>query len=210
MSDDDVRLAAIHDAIAERALPPVHDWRPARTSDVAIRIASDGQWYHEGSPIRRERMVKLFSTVLRVDDDAETGRSETFLVTPQERLRISVDDAPFTAVALERHGAPEAPALVFTTNVGERVVADAAHPITVEYAHPDADPRPYLLVRDRLRALISRAVFLELAEHAEERDGTLGVVSRELFMPLGPSESSGRTSSEERSGGEAASEGSDG
>lgn len=186
MSDDDARLAAIHDAIAARALPPVHDWHPTRTADVAIRIAADGQWYHEGRPIRRERMVRLFSSVLRVDDDGET-----YLVTPQERLRIGVDDAPFTAVALERHGAPDATALAFTTNVGERVVADEAHPIVVEYADADADPRPYVVVRDRLRALISRAVFLELAEHAEERDGTFGVVSRGVFMPLGPAPDDG-------------------
>ena len=180
--NDDTRLAAIHDALSERALPPVQDWRPERTADVAIRIAADGQWYHDGRPIRRARMIRLFSTVLRVDDDGET-----YLVTPQERLRITVDDAPFTAVAVERHGAPDAPALAFTTNVGERVVADAEHPIVVEYADPDAEPRPYLVVRARLRALISRAVFLELAEHVEERgDGMLGVVSRDTFMPLSP------------------------
>ena len=193
MSDDDARLAALHDAISERALPPVHEWRPTETRDLDLRIARDGQWYHEGRPIRRERMVRLFSTVLRVDEDEATGRTETFLVTPQVRLRITVDDAPFTAVALERHGAPEAPALAFTTNVGERVVADAEHPITVEYADPGADPRPYVLVRDRLRALISRSVFIELADHVEEgADGTLGVVSRGTFMPLGPAADDGR------------------
>jgi len=187
MTDDDSRLIAIHEAIGERALPPVHEWRPTVTQALDIRIASDGQWYHEGVPIRRERMVRLFSTVLRVDDDEETGEPATYLVTPQLRLRIVVDDAPFTAVALERHGAPEATTLVFTTNVGERVVADAEHPIVVEYAHPDADPRPYVVVRDRLRALISRAVFIELAGHAGEgADGALGVVSRGTFMRLGP------------------------
>ena len=182
----DKRLAAIRDALDAdlgRALPPVHDWHPARTADVDIRIASDGRWYYGGTSIERARMVRLFSTVLRVDDEAD-GSSSTYLVTPQERLRITVDDAPFTAVALEVHGTPEAQALVFTTNVGDRVVADADHPIEVEYAHPDADPRPYVLVRDRLRALISRAVFLELAELAEERDEALGVVSRGAFMPL--------------------------
>ena len=133
-------------------------------------------------------MIRLFSTVLRVDDDGET-----YLVTPQERLRITVDDAPFTAVALERHGAPDAPALAFTTNVGERVVADAEHPIVVEYADADADPRPYLVVRDRLRALISRAVFPRAggARRGRVPDGTLGVVSRETFMPLGPAPGDG-------------------
>jgi len=185
MSDDDARLTTLHEVLSAegaRALPPVRDWHPKRTDDIAIRITADGQWFHEGRPIRRERMTRLFSTVLRVDDDGET-----YLVTPEVRLRITVDDAPFTAVALDRHGAPDAPALAFTTNVGERVVADAEHPIVVEYADPDADPRPYLIVRDRLRALISRAVFMELAEHVEERsNGTMGVVSRGTFMPMSP------------------------
>ena len=176
------RLAAILDAIAERSHPPVHDWHPERSGEIDIRIAADGRWYHEGREIRRERLVRLFASVLRVDEDGET-----YLVTPVERLRIAVDDAHFVAVGLERHGAPDAQALVFRTNLDERVVADAAHPIVVEYATPDADPRPYLVVRDRLRALIARSVFLELAELVEERDGTLGVVSRETFMPLGPS-----------------------
>ena len=181
MSADDAPLEALSAAIGDRPLPPVHEWRPARTAESSIRIAADGRWYHEGRPILRERMVRLFSSVLRVDDDGET-----YLVTPVERLGVDVEDAPFTAIALERHGAPDAPALAFTTNVGERVVAGADRPIVVEYADPDADPRPYVLVRDRLRALISRAVFLELAGLAEERDGTLGVLSRGAFLPLGP------------------------
>ena len=186
MSGGDERLDALHETLGERSLPPVSEWHPSRTADIAIRIASDGQWYHEGNPIRRERMVRLFSSVLRVDDEPD-GESATFLVTPQVRLRIVVDDAPFTAVALERQGTPSAPELAFVTNVGDRVVADAEHPIVVEYADAEADPRPYVRVRDRLRALISRAVFLELAELAEERDGLLGVLSRGTFMPLGPS-----------------------
>ena len=179
---EDLSLAGILARISTRSLPPVQDWNPSSCGEIDIRIARNGDWFHAGSRIERERMVRLFSTVLRTDDEG------TWLVTPQEKLRIEVEDAPFTAVALERHGAPDAPALAFTTNVGERVVADAEHPIVVEYADPDADPRPYLVVRDRLRALISRAVFLELAEHVEEGpDGTLGVVSRDTFMPLGPS-----------------------
>ena len=198
-ADVDKRLAAIRDALAAdlgRALPPVNDWRPTRTAEVDIRIASDGAWFYQGTPIERTRMVRLFSTVLRVDEEAD-GTFATYLVTPQERLRITVDDAPFTAVALEVHGAPDAQALVFTTNVGDRVVADAEHPITVEYAHPEADPRPYVRVRDRLRALISRAVFLELAELVEERGEALGVVSRGVFMPLSPDVSSASASAPE-------------
>lgn len=178
MSDNDARLSAIADALSVQDLPPVHAWHPEHTRDVAIRIARNGDWYYNESRIQRPRMVKLFSTVLRVDD------GQTYLVTPQERLRIVVDDAPFTAVLLEQHGAPGARTLVFTTNVGDRVIADAEHPITVHYAEPGGEPAPYVLVRDELKALISRPVFYQLADYAQERDGVLGVVSRDCFMAL--------------------------
>ena len=176
------RLAGVLDEISARALPPVHAWHPDESAEIDIRIARDGAWWHEGRRIERERMVRLFSTVLR----AEGGR--TWLVTPQVKLAITVDDAPFTAVAMELHGAPEAPALAFTTNLGDRVVADAEHPITVRYDEPGGEPSPYVEVRDGLLALISRPVFMELAGLAEERDGELGVVSRGTFMVLGPAE----------------------
>ena len=185
-SDDDAAaglgLASILDEISERTLPPVHAWHPERSAEIDIRIARDGSWWHEGRRIERERMVRLFSTVLRVEE----GR--TWLVTPQVKLAIEVDDAPFTAVSVERHGAPEAPALVFETNVGGRVVADAEHPITVRYDAPGGEPAPYVEVRDGLLALISRAAFVELAGWVEERDGELGVLSRGTFMALGPAE----------------------
>ncbi len=171
-------LTAIVDALSTRALPPVNTWQPELTRDIDMRIARNGDWFYEGSRIDRSRMVKLFSTVLRKDGD------DIYLVTPQERLRIAVEDAPFTAVLLERRLQDDEPALVFTTNLGESVVADEQHPIQVHYQQPDAEPAPYVLVRDRLQALISRAVFLELAELAEERDGRLGVMSCGCFMPL--------------------------
>lgn len=175
---DQPSLSSIVDVISERALPPVASWQPSVTRDIDIRIAKNGDWFHEGAKIERARMVKLFSTILRVDDDA------TCLVTPQERLRIVVEDAPFTAVLMEVQGEQAEQTLTFVTNVGDRVVADAAHPITVRYTTADGEPSPYVLVRDRLTALISRAVFYQLAELAEERDGVLGVVSHGSFMPL--------------------------
>ena len=185
-ADDDaaagLRLAGILDEISARTLPPVHAWHPERSAEIDIRIRRDGSWWHEGRRIERERMVKLFSTVLRVED----GR--TWLVTPQVKLAIRVDDAPFTAVAVERHGAPEAPALVFTTNLGDRVVADAEHPITVRHDEPGGEPSPYVEVRDGLLALVSRSTFVELADFVEERAGRLGVVSRGAFMDLGPAD----------------------
>jgi len=178
--DNHSRLDAIQEAIAGQSLPPVHTWQPAHTSDVDIRILRNGDWLYQGSKIHRERMVRLFSSVLRRDNDGET-----YLVTPQERLRIQIDDAPFTAVLLERVGGPHAATLVFTTNVGDQVIADEAHPIVVEYASEDAEPAPYLVVRDRLRALITRAVFYQLADYSEQRNGQFGVESRGYFMPLG-------------------------
>lgn len=179
MTDSDSRLLSIFDAISEQSLPPVNAWQPAKTRSIDMRIARNGDWYYQGSLIKRQRMVKLFSTVLRVDDDGHT-----YLVTPQERLKITVEDAPFTAVLLEQHGAPQAMTLVFTTNVGDQVIADEQHPITVIYDKPTGEPSPYVLVRDRLRALISRSVYYELADLAEERNGVIGVESRGCFMGL--------------------------
>ena len=179
MSDERTALEALADTLAVPSLPPVHDWHPSLTRDVDIRIARNGDWFYEGSRIDRPRMVKLFSTVLRVDED-----DQTYLVTPQERLRITVEDAPFTAVLVERHGAPDASTLVFTTNVGDEVIADAQHPIHVNYSTAGGEPSPYLLVRDSLQALISRAVFYQLADWAVEHNGLLGVESAGVFMPL--------------------------
>lgn len=180
MSDAEAsQLSAIAHAVSDASLPPVESWHPAVTRTIDMRIARNGDWFHEGSRIQRSRMVRLFSTVLRKDGD------DMFLVTPQERLRIRVDDAPFTAVLLERrvdeHGLS---VLAFTTNVGDTVLADEQHPIRVYYESNESEPAPYVRVRSRLDALISRPVFLELAELAEERDGRLGVVSGGCFMPL--------------------------
>ena len=185
MSENGTPLQRIADALSLKSLPPVNDWHPDTTRDVDIRIARNGDWFYEGSLIERTRMVKLFSTVLRVDDDGHT-----YLVTPQERLRITVDDAPFTAVLVEQHGVPEAVTLVFTTNVGDTVIADAEHPIIVNYAAPDSEPSPYVLVRGGLQALINRSVFYQLADWAQERDGIIGVESSGVFMPLSAGSSS--------------------
>jgi len=175
----DSRLEKILEELSQSRLPPVQDWHPEHTGVVDICIRANGDWFYKGTLIQREKMVKLFSTVLRVDDDGHT-----YLVTPHERLRIEVEDAPFTAVFMQVHGAPDATAFVFTTNVGDQVIADTTHPIEVEYSEPDGEPRPYILVRDRLRALISRSLFIELAEYVENREGCFGIVSRDCFMPF--------------------------
>lgn len=145
---------------AARKLPPVNDWHPDRTGSIDIRIAADGTWYHEGEPILRQALVNLFATILRKDPDGYC------LVTPAEKLLIEVEDAPFQAIDVEVKGEGAGQQLLFSTNVGDIVLADEAHPITVE-GDPE-HPRPYLEVRDGLRALISRSVYYRLTELAEQ------------------------------------------
>ncbi len=152
-----------------KGLPPVNDWDPPFCGDMDLRIARDGSWHYLGTPIGRQALVRLFSTVLRRDPDGGF-----YLVTPVEKVRIRVDDAPFVAVGLEVEGTGEAQHLTFVTNVGDRVTADAAHPLRVEFA-ADGEPAPYVRVRDRLDALVSRAVYFDLAELGHARAGPAGV-----------------------------------
>lgn len=168
---------ALLDAAGDRKLPPVHTWRPVRVGDIDIRIAPDGRWFHEGAEIRRERLVALFSTVLRLDDDGYC------LVTPAEKLRIVVEDAPFLAVDLESDGAGRSRRLIFVTNVGDHVLADAAHPIEVE--DRAGEPRPYLTVRAGLRARLTRSVFYRLVDLGTPAGGELEVWSAGARFVLG-------------------------
>ncbi len=164
-----------------RRLPPVHLWNPESCGEIDVRIRADGVWLHEGTPIGRPAMVRLFSTVLRRDGDG------FWLVTPQEKLRIAVDDAPFLAIGMERSG----DVLRFVTNVGDVVEAGPEHPIRVEHG-VGGEPRPYLLVRAALDALIARPVFYDLVELGEPRDGAAGsrlvVASGGVDFDLGPLE----------------------
>ncbi len=163
-----------------RALPPVHLWTPAHCGDIDIRIARDGGWFHDGTPIGRPALVRLFSTVLRKDPDG------FHLVTPVEKLRITVDDAPFVAVRVDRVGE----ALRFQTNVGDAVDAGPEHVLVV--GETAGEPAPYLHVRRGLMARLSRPVFYELVDMAEARRvGTgdeLGVWSGGAWFRLGPAE----------------------
>ena len=161
-----------------------------------IRIAADGTWYYCGSPINRLGLVKLFASVLRRD-----AAGDHWLITPAERGRIRVDDAPFVAVGLVREGAGRDQRLTFTTNLGETVVAGPDHPITVREDPGGGGPRPYVSVRGGMRtrdtqehggrpqdieALISRPVYYELVNDAIEDQGGLGVWSQGAFFPLAP------------------------
>jgi hypothetical protein len=167
-----------------RGLPPVHLWNPAHCGEIDIVIKKDGSWRHEGAPISREALVRLFSTVLRKDPDGYC------LVTPVEKMKITVEDAPFVAVRVDRaRNGDGSEALKFLTNVGDEVEAGPDNAIRVEMS-PDGEPRPYLHVRRGLEALIARPVFYELVEMAEERgtpDGpALGVSSNGAWFPIGP------------------------
>lgn len=166
-----------------KGLPPVHLWNPPFCGDIDMRIARDGTWYYMGTPIGRKPMVKLFSSVLRKDDD------KYFLVTPVEKLGIRVDDAPFVAVALTVEGEGEQQRLRFTTHVDDEVVAGPEHPLRVELDPESGEPAPYLHVRANLEALVHRNVFYQLVELGVEReleDGRwLGVWSDGVFFPLG-------------------------
>lgn len=146
-----------------RKLPPLDTWNPPFCGDMDLRIARDGVWFYLGTPIGRPGLVRLFSTILRREDDGHF-----YLVTPVEKVRIRVDDAPFLAVRVDREGAGPEQVLRFTTNVGDVVDASAEHPIRVEFRGPEREPRPYLHVRGRLESLVSRAVFYELVGIAEE------------------------------------------
>jgi uncharacterized protein len=162
-----------------RGLPPVHLWNPPNCGEIDIVIKSDGRWVHEGATISREALVRLFSTVLRKDPDG------IYLVTPVEKLKITVEDAPFVAVRVDHNG----DVLKFLTNVGDEVEAGPDNAIRVEIGE-DGEPRPYLHVRRGLEALISRPVFYELVELAEPRETpggeTLGVTSNGAWFPIGP------------------------
>jgi hypothetical protein len=164
----------------KRGLPPVHLWHPAHCGEIDIVIKKNGLWFHEGTPIGREALVRLFSTVLRKDPDG------FHLVTPVEKMKITVEDAPFIAVRVDRDGE----ALRFLTNVGDEVEAGPDNPIRVEMDPETQEPRPYLHVRRGLEALIARPVFYELVEMAQERDTEAGrrfcVQSNGAWFAVGP------------------------
>lgn len=168
---------------AGRRLPPVEKWNPTHCGSIDMRIARDGTWFYMGTPIKRPAMVRLFSTILRRESD-----DSYVLVTPAERMTITVEDVPFVAVSVERSGDGPDQKLTFLTNVGDMVVAGPNHPLRVEEAE-SGEPRPYLHVRNRLDARLSRNVFYELVELAHEESvagaARLGVRSGGVFFPLG-------------------------
>lgn len=169
---------------SNRSLPPIDQWNPPLSGAMDLRIARDGVWYHEGTPIQREALVRLFASILRRDEDGDY-----YLVTPVEKWRIQVDLAPFLAVRLDASGAGQDQVLRMTTNLGDSLTVGPDHPLIVEYPTATGEPIPSVQVRGRLRALLTRAVFLELAELGEEQSldprREYGVWSQGQFFSLG-------------------------
>ena len=181
MSELDEILADIKAGEASTAAR--RDWNPRCQGEIDIRIAADGSWFHQQRRFQRDSLVKLFSGILRREGE------EYFLATPAEKLRIEVEDAPFVATLVESFEDNGQQAIVFTTNIGDRIIVDREHAIRVEIDADTNAPRPYVHVREGLDALISRSAFYDLLNLAQEseRDGSgyLSVTSLGKEFELG-------------------------
>ena len=177
-------LAASAKAATKRGPAPVHLWNPPFCGDLDMRIARDGTWFYLGTPIGRKPLVKLFSSILKREGDAY------FLVTPVEKVGITVDDAPFVAVDFEVLGDGEAQTLTFTTQVDDVVTAGPDHPIRVTRDPETGEPSPYILIRANLEALIDRKSFYRLVDIGEtathEGEDWFGIRSSGEFFPIIP------------------------
>lgn len=175
---DTLSLADIARLMQEKRLPPVEKWNPTHCGDSEMRIARDGTWFHQGSPIGREAMVRLFSTILRREQDGSF-----VLVTPVEKLSIEVEDAPFVAVEVKVEGEARERSLAFRLNTGEIVQAGPDNGLTVRDG--DNGPHPYLHVRSGLEALVARSVYYELMNLAiEAGNEPVGLWSAGSFFRL--------------------------
>ncbi len=178
--------ASAQKASKKGGLPPVHLWDPPFCGDLDMRIARDGTWFYLGTPIGRPALVRLFSTILKRED------GKYFLVTPVEKVGITVEDAPFVAVDFTARGEGEAQVLRFETNVGDHAEAGADHPIRVVRDPETGEPSPYVMIRAWLEALIDRKSFYRLVElgvhHPHEGVSWFGLWSGGVFFPVIPSD----------------------
>ena len=170
-------IAASAAEVGKSGLPPVEKWNPPFCGDLDMRIARDGTWFYLGTPIGRAGLVKLFSSIIRKDDD------KYFLVTPVEKVGIIVDDAPFVAIDFNAVGKGEQQKLRFETHVGDRFIAGPDHPIRVAYDE-NGEPSPYVLVRRNLEALIDRKSFYRLVDIGDHKDDWFGIWSSGTFFPI--------------------------
>lgn len=174
--------AAARAAAKGKGLPPVHLWNPPFCGDLDIRIARDGTWYYLGTPFGRPELVRLFSTILRKDDD------KYYLVTPVEKIGITVEDVPFLAIDFQVTGSGFDQVLTFTTSVGDLATAGPEHTLTVSYDSDTAEPSPYIHIRADLIARIDRKSFYRLIEicthHEVKGESWFGLWSAGVFFPI--------------------------
>ena len=148
----------------DKKLPPVHLWNPPLCENVEMKIDREGRWFFMNSPIGRERMVELFSKVLRLDEDGEY-----YLVTPVEKIRIEVEERPFLIIDYQLIKKDDKQVISFETNTGDIFLLDKDHPINVNINPKTGEPKPYVLVRSNLEGIISRNIYYKLIELAETK-----------------------------------------
>lgn len=175
-----MRYAAKLEGAGDKALPPVHLWNPEYCGEIDLVIKRDGTWFHEGTPIGRARLVRLFSTVLKREGDKH------YLVTPVEKLGVTVEDAPFIAVLMRCEGKGEKQKLIFTSNVGDEAIAGDEHKLVFRKDAETGEGAPYIDMRAGLEARVARAVFYDLVALGETRDidgkREFGVWSNNVFF----------------------------
>jgi uncharacterized protein len=175
------RLDNLASEAGSGAIPPVEQWNPPFCGDIGLSIDRHGTWFYQGSPIGRQALVRLFARILRRDDDGHH-----YLVTPVEKVSIAVADAPFLAVEMQVSGSGRDQLLTFRTNVDDVVSCGPAHPIRFCLDEAGGGLKPYVLVRGRLEALVTRAVYYDLMERVAEHDDAHGIWSGGRFFPLTP------------------------
>jgi uncharacterized protein len=180
------RISGLESLLREqggKGAAPVEMWEPPYCGDIGMKIRADGVWLYQGSPIGRMPLVKLFARVLRKDEDGKH-----YLVTPAEKVDVDVADAPFLAVEMQVAGSGRAQSLTFRTNVDDIVAAGPEHPLRFAIEPGSKGLKPYILVRGRLEALVTRALYYDLVELAVEGEGAappiLGLWSGGAFFPL--------------------------
>jgi hypothetical protein len=180
--DADALAQAAKQASTARGLPPVHLWNPPFSGDLDIRIKRDGSWHYLGTPFTRVALVKLFASILKLED------GKYYLVTPAEKVGITVEDAPFVAVDFDVSGLENTQSITFTTNLDDTTTAGPDAPIRITTEPGSDTPVPYVMVRAGLEARIDRKSFYRLVELGVHHDGWFGVWSQGAFFGLVPSD----------------------
>ena len=176
MQDLPYSLMTELEKVARKDLPPVALWQPEVEKDIDMEVLPDGTWNYMGTPILRRRLIHLFASVLRKEGD------DYFLVTPLEKCRIRVLDVPFQIILMNVIGEGTLQSLEITTDMGETVVVDSEHPLRM--IHRNDESIPYVMIRAGMEGRMNRNVYYQLAGLLTEREGELGVWSRNHFFEV--------------------------